>query len=351
MNQDLVSLLRCPGCGQPGLRLHAFAGGDGPCEEGVVDCPRCGRWYPITGFVLELVAGPLADQELRAAFWATHREQLVELGLEQHHEEPEPAGEEVELQAGQRRYFDSLAEGEGQTSYEHFMGTSFWRAEDSRLYGGWLPKIEPDSLVLDVGCADGRTTFQLAGHARVLAFDLSAKQIRRAVERARQDGLLESFTFFVADASRFPVADASVDCVLMDGVLHHLPRPADALEETARVLRPGGVYFGKENNDTPLRPIFDWLQRRRPLWFEEAGPEQLISTARIHQWAERAGLSVAVEPTVFLPPHAFSRMSAARTRRVLDATDRLAGRLPGLGKWGGLLVIEGRKGTGGGTAA
>ncbi|WP_020221539.1 class I SAM-dependent methyltransferase, partial [Halarchaeum acidiphilum] len=43
------------------------------------------------------------------------------------------------------------------------------------------------------------------------------------------------------DATRLPVADASVDAVVATDALHHLDAPA-AIREATRALRPGGVF-------------------------------------------------------------------------------------------------------------
>lgn len=342
MHRDFVPLLSCPGCRRPGLTLNALDGCLGPVHsEGVLTCGTCGRWFPISDHLLDLVPDALVDVPSRLAFWARHRERLAALGLDEFRPDHTPSGGALEVQSKQRQYFDGLAERVDEHSYQHFMGTAFWRAEDARLYERWLPQIAPGALVLDVGCGDGRTTFRLAERARVLAFDISTIQLRNAIERARREGLLDRFAFFVGDAAAFPVDDGSVDGVLMDGVLHHLPDPQAAVGEAGRVLKRGGRYFGKENNRTPLRPLFDWLQRQRPLWVEEAGPEQLVSPAAITAWARAAGIRLAAKPAVFLPPHAFGRLSETQARRVLEVTDRICGRIPFVKKWGGLLVIEG----------
>ena len=44
------------------------------------------------------------------------------------------------------------------------------------------------------------------------------------------------------DAQRLPFEDGSFDAVLIWEVLEHLPSDLDALEEVARVLRPGGMF-------------------------------------------------------------------------------------------------------------
>jgi SAM-dependent methyltransferase len=42
------------------------------------------------------------------------------------------------------------------------------------------------------------------------------------------------------DAQRLPLADACADAVMLVSMLHHVERPAVALAEARRVLRPGG---------------------------------------------------------------------------------------------------------------
>ncbi len=55
------------------------------------------------------------------------------------------------------------------------------------------------------------------------------------------------------DAARLPVADESVDAVLILDALHHMGRPEAVLGEAARVLRPGGVLACLEFDPTTVR--------------------------------------------------------------------------------------------------
>ncbi|MFO0983945.1 MAG: class I SAM-dependent methyltransferase [Planctomycetota bacterium] len=43
------------------------------------------------------------------------------------------------------------------------------------------------------------------------------------------------------DMQALPFADASFDCVISDQVIEHLPSPQRAIDESRRVLRPGGL--------------------------------------------------------------------------------------------------------------
>ncbi len=47
----------------------------------------------------------------------------------------------------------------------------------------------------------------------------------------------------IGDIHAIPLADASVDGVMCRSVLEHVERPADAVREMYRILRPGGLGF------------------------------------------------------------------------------------------------------------
>ena len=75
-------------------------------------------------------------------------------------------------------------------------------------------------------------------------------------------GLHGRTTFLTADGSTaFPFRENSLDYVVIYGVLHHLPNPGAAFREAIRVLKPGGVYFGSENNRSAFRGLFDLMMK------------------------------------------------------------------------------------------
>lgn len=99
-----------------------------------------------------------------------------------------------------------------------------------------LAGLPSRAAVLDVGCGDGATAAHLERRfgLRVIGVDRSAAFVRRGRERCLDLDLREG------TAERLPLPDASVDAVLAECVLSILDEPAAALEEWARVLRPGG---------------------------------------------------------------------------------------------------------------
>jgi ubiquinone/menaquinone biosynthesis C-methylase UbiE len=92
--------------------------------------------------------------------------------------------------------------------------------------------------VLEVGCGAGYGAV-LIGRLRPRSYvgvDLMPEQIELAQARG-----LPGAEFLVMDAAEMGrIDDASKDCVVIFGILHHIPKWREVLRECHRVLRPGG---------------------------------------------------------------------------------------------------------------
>jgi ubiquinone/menaquinone biosynthesis C-methylase UbiE/DNA-binding transcriptional ArsR family regulator len=96
----------------------------------------------------------------------------------------------------------------------------------------------PDAVFGDLGCGTGQVSAALAPFvARVVAVDSSAAMLQAA--RRRLQGLT-NVDLRRGDIESLPIDDERLDAATMMLVLHHLPEPARALNDVARVLKPGG---------------------------------------------------------------------------------------------------------------
>jgi SAM-dependent methyltransferase len=105
-----------------------------------------------------------------------------------------------------------------------------------------LLRLSRGQAALEVGCGLGRDTEVMAhqvtpgGHA--IGLDLSEELISQAAARTAPLGL--PLRFEAGSVLALPFEDASFDAVRIERTLQHLPEPAAAMAEVARVLRPGG---------------------------------------------------------------------------------------------------------------
>ena len=136
--------------------------------------------------------------------------------------------------------------------------------------------------VLDLACGSGHQTLAWVERGfRVTGLDFDRDLLvagRRRIERASSGGLAARWA--CADATRLPFRDGSFDLVFNNSLLEHVPAWRAVLAETARVLRPGGVFVMYTTNRTcPIQqevnhfPFYPWLpdpiQRRVLAWIME----------------------------------------------------------------------------------
>jgi 2-polyprenyl-3-methyl-5-hydroxy-6-metoxy-1,4-benzoquinol methylase len=336
---DLVPRLTCPTClAGKQLQPSVFADGKrGHIQDGVLLCGHCGAWYTVDDHLLELVPSALVDPHDLARFAARWCRQIRGIGLKPHASNHTTS---FALQLKQREHFDWYAEN-GQQNYLDYAKTPFWTAVDDLTFAAWRPALRPGKWLLDIGCANGRSAFPMAeAGVTVVGCDISKKMIRQAIQQARHRALTGSTTFFVADGNELPLAENSFDYALTYGVLHHLPNPGNTCNRIQHLLKPGGIFFGSENNQTIFRRIFDWLMKLRPLWTEEAGREPLISRKMLDDWHSRHSVLIRSATSVFVPPHLFNLVRRDVARRLLLLTDNACSAVPGLNRQGGLIVFE-----------
>jgi ubiquinone/menaquinone biosynthesis C-methylase UbiE len=134
--------------------------------------------------------------------------------------------------------------------------------------------------VLEVGCGSGDVAERIALElgAEVVALDQSA----RMVELTRARGVDAR----VGDVQELPFADGEFDCAVAAWMLYHVLDVERALDELARVLRPGGRLVAVTNSKEHLRELFELLGLTREpnaFWAEDAEVQLRRRFARVER--------------------------------------------------------------------
>lgn len=116
------------------------------------------------------------------------------------------------------------------------------------------------AVVLDAGCGTGSYSDALLHYVgRIEAVDLNPDMLEVASRKLSWAG--ERVAFHAARIDELPFGDATLDGVMINQVLHHLPDDASkgfpahrgAFREFARVLKPGGVLTVSTCSQEQLR--------------------------------------------------------------------------------------------------
>jgi SAM-dependent methyltransferase len=131
----------------------------------------------------------------------------------------------------------------------------WWHADFLELMAARWRLREATSLV-DIGCGLchwSRLLYPyLKAPARFAGVDREPQWVAQAEPRFRNafpQVAPDLLTFQQGEAASLPLPDESFDVVTCQTLLMHLERPADALKEMLRVLRPGGLLVCVEPNN------------------------------------------------------------------------------------------------------
>ena len=153
--------------------------------------------------------------------------------------------------------------------------------------------------VFDLGCGDGTYTIEFArlGAAEVLGLDPAQAAIDAAIEKARAAGVADRVRFKVANIYMLDdaVRSGEHDCIVLRGVLHHLPDPERAIQNVAGLA--GTVVILEPNGYNPVLKVLEKVST-----YHVEHEEQSFAPAMLREWCRRAGFaSVSVRYLNLVP--------------------------------------------------
>lgn len=170
-----------------------------------------------------------------------------------------------------------------------------------------------ESHILELGCGPAvlwRSNLdRLPTNWHITLSDFSPGMLQEAQQNLGEHR--SSFTFRQIDAQSIPFPDASLDVVIANHMLYHVPDLSRALAEIRRVLKPQGHFYASTNGQNHFHEIDTLLQ-------------QIVPTA--NWWGDKSGYnrasrSFSLENGHSVLSHEFAQITLHRYEDVLLVTE------------------------------
>jgi len=218
---------------------------------------------------------------------------------------------------------DAIAKAYGRWApvYDLVFGQVFERGRDAAIAAA--ERI--GGRILEVGVGTGISLPLYARSNTLVGIDISEPMLRKAQERVAEYGLGNVEALALMDAERLSFPDASFDVVVAQYVITTVPDPEAALDEFARVLKPGGeiVLVSRIGAEAGLRRMLEH-------WFAPAarklGWRTEFDWIRYTRWAERTSGVHLIERRAVPPFGHFSLIRFGKTDAEVIMPARRVGR-------------------------
>jgi phosphatidylethanolamine/phosphatidyl-N-methylethanolamine N-methyltransferase len=175
--------------------------------------------------------------------------------------------------------------------------------------------------ILDVGIGTGISLTDYAPTQRIVGVDYSEPMLRKAHERVLAQRLTHVEALAVMDAQHLGFRDAFFDAVVAQYVITTVPDPVAALDEFARVTKPGGEIILVNHLGAEAGPRRLFEQSFAPL-ARRLGWRPEFRWQRLAQWAERHGGVRLIERRAMPPLGHFSLIRFERLSAGADGKGR-----------------------------
>jgi phosphatidylethanolamine/phosphatidyl-N-methylethanolamine N-methyltransferase len=155
--------------------------------------------------------------------------------------------------------------------------------------------------VLEVGVGTGISLPQYGPHLRIFGTDISEGMLRKAKARVTELGLRNVEGLAVMDAEKLEFPDDSFDVVMAQYVVTAVPNPEAALDEFARVLRPGGelIVLSRVSADAGMR---HFIERGLQPVVRQLGFRTDFAWSRYEQWVAKRPYGIELAERRPIPP-------------------------------------------------
>ncbi|PLW82711.1 SAM-dependent methyltransferase [Kineobactrum sediminis] len=160
-----------------------------------------------------------------------------------------------------------------------------------------VPRATGTVLEIGIGTGLNLPFYDASRVERLIGLDPSEKSWDLAAKRASH--LDFDVEFIGLPGEQIPLADASVDTVVVTFSLCTIPDPVAALAGIGRVLRPGGELLFCEHGKAPDEGVCRWQDRLNPLWKTLAGGCHL--NRDIPALLSDAGFATQAMESMYLP--------------------------------------------------
>jgi phosphatidylethanolamine/phosphatidyl-N-methylethanolamine N-methyltransferase len=167
--------------------------------------------------------------------------------------------------------------------------------------------------VLEVGVGTGISLPLYSPNVRIFGTDISEAMLKKAKQRVTEGRLKNIEGLAVMDAERLEFPDNSFDVVMAQYVVTAVPNPEVALDEFARVLRPGGelIILTRVSADAGMRRFIE--QKLQPLVTRLGFRTAEFSWSRYTRWLAGAKGIELVERRLIPPLGHFSLVRFRKT--------------------------------------
>jgi ubiquinone/menaquinone biosynthesis C-methylase UbiE len=169
--------------------------------------------------------------------------------------------------------------------------------ETACLRANWIPQAQGE--VLEIGIGSGlNLPFYSSRVQHVYGVEPSLELQEMARKRVTAGPFEVEFLAQSAE-DRLPLADASVDTVVLTWTLCSIANAPKALHQIKRVLRPSGRLIFLEHGRSPDPRVVAWQDRLTPAWRRIGGGCHL--NRKIDELITAAGFQITDLTTSYLP--------------------------------------------------